>query len=129
MPRRNPNAATPEQISEELIALGGRIRQQREQLDLDQTSCGRSLGVLPSTWNRWERGSKTADALVLARWCALVGGSMDFLYCGRLTGISNAALALRLAQLNPREAQAQVGGMLGGSTRAGRPSRAQRVAA
>lgn len=87
-------------IEQWVAEIARRITQMREQLGDLQKQTAADMGVLPTTLNRWEHGTRTPDVLRLAHWCQSVGGSLDFIYLGRLEGITNPELAQRLADLH-----------------------------
>ncbi len=81
--------------------LGKRLRWAREVVAESQARLCRDLGGVDATaWNRWERGTRYPDPVVLVRFCDVFGLTMDYLYRGDLRGVRED-VAFRLAAYHP----------------------------
>lgn len=81
--------------------LGARLRWAREVVAESQAQLCRDLGGVDATaWNRWERGTRYPDPVVLVRLCDVFGLTMDYLYRGDLRGVRED-VAIRLAACHP----------------------------
>lgn len=81
--------------------VGRRLRWSREIVAESQADVCRLLGLEDTTtWNKWEKGTRYPDVVVMARYCDLFGLTMDYLYRGRLKGIRED-VQLRLAAHHP----------------------------
>ena len=88
--------------------LGVRLRWAREAENKTQADMCRLLDDMdPSTWNRWEHGSRYPDPVVMVRLCERFGLTMDYLYRGKLAGVRED-MALRLAARHPELVEDQL---------------------
>ena len=62
--------------------LGGRISTAREACGLSATDAARRLGVLPASWNAWERDRDVPRANRLAMMAGVLGVSPSWLLSG-----------------------------------------------
>lgn len=82
--------------------LGDRLRWAREIVAESQSDiCRRLDGIDTSTWNRWEKGTRYPDPVVMVKLCDLFGLTMDYLYRGDLRGVRED-VALRPAAYHPK---------------------------
>lgn len=87
--------------SEIMAELGTRLRWAREVIAESQSDMCRLLGgVNGSTWNRWEKGTRYPDPVVMVRVCNDFGLTIDYLYRGDLRGVRED-VAIRLAAYHP----------------------------
>lgn len=97
MPRRartQTSAAILEGMSE-------RLKWVREIVEPNQSECARLMGIVASTWNKYEAGTRTPDIFVLIEFCNRFRCSLDFLYRGLLDGLDRD-LERKLVALHPQ---------------------------
>ena len=79
-----PDPAIPDLITED--TLGGRISFAREIAGLSATQAAQRLGVMPQSWNAWERDRDVPRANRLANMAGILGVSLSWLLSGEGDG-------------------------------------------
>jgi transcriptional regulator with XRE-family HTH domain len=82
-PRR---AGKQEQTEMDLEGFGGRVRDRREDLGLNQLTFARLIGCCPSMARRYERGLNVPTVVMLVRLAKALETSLDYLVLDRRTG-------------------------------------------
>ena len=80
---------------------GGRLREERERLGMNQTDFGAVGGVKKLAQIKYEKGERAPDAAALAAW-AQIGVDVLYVITGQRAG--GASMPLAVPQLNRREA-------------------------
>lgn len=77
----------PEEASREHI--GARIRLTRKALNITPTFVCSELGMRRSTWSMNEAGNSLPNPLDMIRFCDRFGASLDWIYRGKMNGLSH----------------------------------------
>lgn len=71
--------------------IGARLRRLREQSGLNQTAWADKHGFNRTQYNNWERGDRRIPLEHAEALCDAYGLTLDFIYRGRLDGLSEYA--------------------------------------
>jgi len=93
----NPDRIIPDLTAED--TLGGRISLAREIAGLSATQAAQRLGVMPESWNAWERDRDAPRANRLANMAGVLGVSLSWLLSGEGEGPRERAPSQDSAQL------------------------------
>lgn len=83
--------------------MGKRISSRRKQLGLTQNKLSEASGILPQTISTAKRGEKVLRPANIAKICAALGGSVDYLLTGKSTDINRSILVQKLSCLSPEQ--------------------------
>jgi transcriptional regulator with XRE-family HTH domain len=70
-----------------------RLMQLRSVLEGNQAAVPRLLGIGVNTWNRYEKGHRDIDPVVLAQFCRVYGVSADWVLLGDLYSLPERVIA------------------------------------
>lgn len=80
------------EVSREFTEVGARLKATRLAFsDLKQSAWAEKHGFQPTQWNNWEKGMRRIPVDNAEKLCDLYGLTLDFIYRGRLDGLSEKA--------------------------------------
>lgn len=86
-----------------LRQMGERISARRKQLGLTQDELSEASGILPQTISTAERGEKALRPANIAKICAALGISADYLLTGKTTDTDHSILTQKVSCLSPEQ--------------------------
>lgn len=90
---------------EQREGMAQRLVQLRTVLNENASAVARLVGVNQPTWNRYEKGGRDIDPVVLAEFCRIFGVSADWVILGDLYSLPKEVI-VRLLQAYPQIADA-----------------------
>jgi transcriptional regulator with XRE-family HTH domain len=85
----------PRRPSDQMMAVGQRLRVTREALGMTQAELAAELNISASAITNWEAGIRLADVLAMGRLVERFGVTLDWIYLGDMSGLRHS-LATKL---------------------------------
>lgn len=81
--------------------IAARLTAARKAYHPNAAEVARALGVSPTTWDKYEKGSRYPNERLVVMFCDMTGCPTDFIYRGLITGDMHPAMAARIGMLYP----------------------------